>query len=138
MKTLAQFLVALITWVAMCPPAAWGQAQPLGASDQISSIIYSDLSKSEMLEQLSPFVKVGDKLDDFHAKTGLDFFLCMGGGPGVEDCKFNNGLQLVADPDGIVQLIRRSARVIEDRKFDEMSISTNVLRWKGYARGYPE
>lgn len=120
------------------PVVAWSQTTAPDASDEISRIIYSGLSKPEMLTRLSAFVSVGDRLKDIPAKTGLDLGLCLRGGPGVIDCNLANGLQLVADPDGLVQVIRRGSRIVDGKTFDEMSISTNILRWKGYARGYPE
>jgi len=138
MRILPRILAPLVAATAMWPFAALTQSKPLDAADEISRIIYSDLSKSEMLEQLSPFVRVGDKLEEFTPKTGLDLGFCMEGGPGVVDCHLANGLQLVADPDGMVQLIRRNARLVGDTTFNEMSISTHILHWKGYARGYPE
>jgi len=91
-----------------------------------------------MLARLSAFVSVGDKLEDFPAKTGIDLGFCLGGGPGVVDCHLANGLQLVADPDGLVRVIRRDSKVVEGKAFNEMSISTHILQWNGYARGYPE
>lgn len=91
-----------------------------------------------MLERLSAFVNIGDKLKEFPSKTGLELDFCLGEGPGVVDCHLSSGLQLVADPDGLIQVIRREARVFGGVRFNEISISTNILRWNGYARGYPE
>lgn len=54
------------------------------------------------------------------------------------DCHLSNGLQLVADPDGLIQIIRRDSKIVDGEEFSEMSISTHVLHWNGYARGYPE
>ncbi len=138
MSTLTRILVWLLAASALLPARACEQPEQIDIAGRISAIIYSDLSKSEMLDQLSPYVKVGDDLESFHSKTKLKYFLCLGGGPGIADCKFENGLQLVADPDGKIQLIRRRERVIAGKAFKEMSISTHVLRWGEYARGYPE
>jgi hypothetical protein len=91
-----------------------------------------------MLNRLAVFVRIGDKLEDFYAKTGLSQGFCFGGGPGVNDCAISGGLQLVVDPDGVIQIIRRRARVVGSTSFEQMSISTNVLRWNGYVRWYPE
>lgn len=108
------------------------------ASDGIDSVIYSDLGKDEMLKRLSPYVALGEKISEVRKRHERDFGFCLIGGPGVEDCQLANGLQLVADPDGFVRIIRRSEKVVGDRVFPEMSISTNILEWKGYMRGYPE
>jgi hypothetical protein len=137
-STARTILVLLTTALSSLPLAAWSQARPLDASEKISRIIYSDLSKPEMLDQLAAFVRIGDKLEEFPARTGVELGFCFGGGPGVEDCHLSNGLQLVADPDGVVQIIRRDARTVDGKAFPEMSISTHILRWKDYARGYPE
>ena len=137
-STATRILVLLTSALASSPAAAWSQATPLEASEAISHIIYSDLDKTEMLDRLGAFVRIGDKLDEFPARTGIDLGFCLGGGPGVQDCHLSNGLQLVADPDGVVQVIRRDARTVDGKAFAEMSISTHILRWKGYARGYPE
>lgn len=120
------------------PPAAPPQTAALNASEEISRIIYSDLTKSEMLSRLAVFVRIGDKLEDVYAKTGLSQGFCFGGGPGVNDCSLAGGLELVVDPDGVVQIIRRRDRVVGDTSFKQMSISTNILRWNGYMRWYPE
>ncbi len=120
------------------PPAALPQTAPSNASEEISKIIYSDLTKSEMLNRLAVFVRIGDKLDDVYAKTGLGHGFCFGGGPGVNDCSLSGGLELVVDPDGVIQIIRRRDRMIGDTSFKQMSISTNILRWNGYVRWYPE
>jgi len=138
MRTPVRIALSLVAAAALVAFSARGQSEPRDAAAEISGIIYSELSKAEMLERLSPFVRVGDKLDDFHSETSLSFLFCLESGPGVVDCQFDNGLQLVADPDGLIQLIRRKSMVVGDKTFIEMSISTHVLHWKGYARGYPE
>ena len=130
--------VLLLVAASLNPLAAWPQTKPSDVSDEISRIIYSDLSKQDMLALLSEFVSVGDRLEDFPAKTGLELGFCLGGGPGVVDCHLANGLQLVADPDGLVQIIRRDSRTVDGKAFSEISISTHVLHWNGYARGYAE
>ncbi|WP_299343249.1 hypothetical protein [uncultured Pseudoxanthomonas sp.] len=130
--------VLLVAAATLSSVAAWSQTTPSDVSDEISRIIYSDLPKPVMLARLSTFVSVGDRLEDFPAKTGLDLGFCLGGGPGVVDCHLANGLQLVADPYGLVQVIRRDSRTVEGKAFREMSISTHVLHWNGYARGYTE
>lgn len=110
----------------------------IDASRDIQAIIYSDLSKQEMLARLEPYVKIGDKLTQFSKKTGIDPGVCLIGGPGVMDCRpLKGGLNLVADPDGRVQLIRRTEQTVGGREFKEMSISSGLLEWKGYVRGYP-
>jgi hypothetical protein len=138
MNTSTRIIIFLIAVATSLPLAAWSQTRPSGASEEISRIIYSDLSKSEMLVRLAAFVSVGDKLENFPTKTGIELRFCLVGGPGVVDCHLPNGLQLVADPDGLVQVIRRDAKAVEGITFNEMSISTHILHWKGYVRGYPE
>ena len=117
---------------------AQAQAAPTNADDQVSAIIYSDIGKDEMLAKLSAFVRIGEKLEDVPAKTGLEFLFCLTTGPGVTDCHLPCGLQLVADPDGAIQVIRRDSRDVDGKTYTEMSISTNILQWHDYARGYPE
>ena len=114
------------------------QVDPVDATSTIKSIIYSDLSKDEILKRLAPYVRVGDKLSQFSSKTGLDLGFCLEGGPGVQDCHLASGLGLVADPHGVIQVIRRSEQTIAGRVFKQMSISKGLLEWKGYARGYQD
>jgi hypothetical protein len=139
MNTTRRIALFLLAFAATpLPSTAWAEERASDASEQISRIIYSDLSKADMLDRLAPFVRIGDKLVDVPARTGTELGLCLESGPGVVDCRSLDGLQLVADPEGRVQIIRRAARTIEGKAFPEMSISTGVMRWKGYARGYPD
>jgi hypothetical protein len=138
MNILSRVIIPAAITVAVWPFPAPSQTKSLTPSENISKIIYSNLSKPEMLKQLSVFVNIGDKLKEFPSKTGLEFDFCFGGGPGVVDCHLSSGLQLVADPDGLIQIIRREAKVVGGVRFNEISISANILRWNGYVRGYPE
>ncbi|RYD98791.1 MAG: hypothetical protein EOP50_04680 [Sphingobacteriales bacterium] len=107
------------------------------APKKISEILYSDLSRQEMLDRLDPYVRVGQKLKDFTEATGLEPGLCLVGGPSVTDCQsFDTGLQLIADPDGFIRIIRRIDRKINGRQFPQISISSGTLTWKGYVHSY--
>ncbi|MFT3806854.1 hypothetical protein [Arenimonas sp.] len=104
---------------------------------EISSILYSDLSKQEMLARLAPYVKVGDKLKHFEKKTGLDAGLCLVGGPGVTMCSSSvSGLDLTMDRFGVIRVIRRKERQVDGRKFEAMSVSAGVMEMDGYYRAY--
>lgn len=104
----------------------------------IDAIIYSDLSKAQMLEKLGAYVSLMDTREDLKRKVGVAPDECLGSGPGVMDCGVGgSGLRLVFDPDGRLRVIRRNARSIQGTKYPEISISESQLEWRGYRRWYP-
>ncbi|NZA27706.1 hypothetical protein H0E84_15095 [Luteimonas sp. SJ-92] len=131
-------LLTAAVFASIAPFDSHGQSRDTASSDDIASIIYSALPEEQMLQALSDYIAIGDELGKFKERTGLDLGLCLVGGPGVISCSHESGLQIIADPDGIVRILRRSEKTIEGKKFNEQSISTNILEWKGYVRGYPD
>jgi hypothetical protein len=88
-----------------------------------------------MLEQLRPLVRVGESAAEFLRSTGLIAGMCIGSGPGVEECYLLDcGLSLVVDRDGFIQSIRRRQR----GEYRQMSISSRIMSMPGYTRGYFE
>ena len=104
----------------------------------INSIIYSGLSKAEMLDRLKPIVALMDSIDDFTQKTGLHYMFGFGSGAGVMDYSIEHcGLTLIVDADQRIRIIRRRERVVNGENYPEMSISEPGFEWKGYLRRYP-
>lgn len=104
----------------------------------IDSLLYSNLSKEEILDKLKPYVAVMDSIIEFEKKSGLKLEDGFGSGPGVMHYMLSEcGLQLVVDPDQIIRIIRRSHKVINGTDYAEISISEPGFLWNGYARRYP-
>jgi hypothetical protein len=115
------------------PPDAEASARAIDA------IIYSELSREEMLGKLKPFVALMDSTDDFRRKTGIELRGGYGTGPGVLTYRVpGSGLSLVFDPDRNIRVIRRAARTVGGREYPQMSISEQGFEWKGYRRRYPD
>jgi hypothetical protein len=119
------------------PQIALAQSDPKATAQAIDAIIYSDLTKEQMLERLKPLVAVMDSRADFESKTGLQLW-GFGTGPGVMHYFVENcGLNLIVDPDQKIRIIRRTTKTVGGKQFSEMSISERGFSWKGYARWYP-
>lgn len=107
-------------------------------ASEIDSLLYSNLSKEEILDKLKPYVAVMDSIIEFEKKSGLKLKDGFGSGPGVMHYMLSEcGLQLVVDPDQIIRIIRRSHKVINGTDYAEISISEPGFLWNGYARRYP-
>jgi hypothetical protein len=104
--------------IAATAPAT--QPDPDATARAIDAIIYSDLSKEEMLKRLKPFAAVMESADEFKAKTGLKFSWdstatgSKGWPQHVEGC----GLILwIDDAESRIRMIFRQARIIRGVEF---------------------
>ena len=112
---------------------------PIEIARRIDDVLYSDLTKDEMLEKLKPLVAVMDSQDDFKKKTGLEFSSVSGSGPGVAHCTLSGcGLELVVDPDENIRIIRRAKKQVGGKRYRQMSVSEKGFVWNGYSRFYPD
>jgi len=120
-------------------PSTRPARDPAAIAREIDAIIYSELTKDQMLQRLKPFVALMDSKDDFRKKTGLEFEGGFGSGPGVMDYSVMNcGLRLVVDPDQKIRIIRRDGKLVNGKIYPRMSISEPGFKWNNYARWYPE
>jgi hypothetical protein len=99
---------------------------------QITAILLSDLTPEQMLEQLSPFVNVGDDIQRVLPRMGNGLSVCLFHGPGARSCRFGNGLLLVADPDGVVRLVAREQKTVDGRTYPTLWMTSNRLELDSY------
>jgi hypothetical protein len=103
----------------------------------IDAILYSDMTKDQMLIKLKPYVSLLETKIGFEKKTGLQLFEGIGTGPGiVHDYGVSHcGLRLIIAHDEI-RIIQRSARTRGNKTYPFMSLSAPIVRVKGYVRIY--
>ncbi len=124
-------LLAAATALLPASPAPAGEAHA-DPRAQIRAILFSDLAPEAMLEQLSPFVRVGDDIEQVWARTGNGLSYCLSHGPGARSCGFGIGLLLVTDPDGVVRLVGRERTTVDGRTYPAMWMTSNRLELDGY------
>lgn len=124
-------LLAAATALLTASPAQSEEARA-DPGPQITAILLSDRAPEEMLEQLSPFVNVGDDIQQVLARMGNGLSVCLFHGPGARSCRFGNGLLLVADPDGVVRLVARQQKTVDGRTYPTLWMTSNRLELDGY------
>ncbi len=112
-------------------------ASPSNVAREIDSIIYSDLSKDQMLEKLKQFVSVMDSYTDFRKKTGLENTFGSGSSYGVMERHFRGcGLIVVTDPDEKIRVLIRNPLSVNGKDYPGLTITDRYFEWKNHKSWY--